>query len=190
MRRLYPSGLLRDKPGMSSRELSRQIVSEALIREPHERAGDDVTCAVMYFRSPRKLMVLCGPPFSTKREGTGEYARMLKTFPGKGKPSAAAPLRRSSRESSGGISLPTSKRPGEVCLPYPPWRESILSRRDGLSRSARRFSTERTFPGRKRPRRDWLLLVESDRIRFVVGTRVTRAHQIRRSPWSWRCAGI
>ncbi len=77
----YILRLLRDRPGLSSRELSRRIVSEALVREPHEHAGDDVTCAVMYFRSPRKLLVLSGPPFDGQRDR--EYAEMLGKFPGR-----------------------------------------------------------------------------------------------------------
>ncbi len=168
--------LLRDRPGMSSRELSKRIVSEALIREPHERAGDDVTCAVMYFRSPRKLIVLSGPPFDGGRDG--EYARMLETFPGKkavcGGTTAEIVARELGRElvtdlatARGGMP-PVSSMDGVDLVTEGILTLTLASKiLDGKDIPRQKTSASRLAS----------LLVESDRIRFVVGTRVNEAHQ-------------
>lgn len=167
---------LKERPGISSRELSRRVVSEALVREPHERAGDDVTCAVMYFRSPRKLLVLSGPPFEKKRDG--EFARMLDTFDGRravcGGTTAEIVARELGRPlvtdlatARGGLP-PISTMEGADLI-----TEGILTLTE-VSRilEGKKITREKTSASRLAA-----LLEESDRIRFVVGTRVNEAHQ-------------
>lgn len=167
---------LKERPGISSRELSRRVVSEALVREPHERAGDDVTCAVMYFRSPRKLLVLSGPPFEKKRDA--EFARMLDTFDGRravcGGTTAEIVARELGRPlvtdlatARGGLP-PISTMDGADLI-----TEGILTLTE-VSRilEGKKITREKTSASRLAA-----LLEESDRIRFVVGTRVNEAHQ-------------
>src|ERR1035437_9073247 len=65
---------------ISSRELSRQLVAEALVNDGRQ-AKDDITCGAIYYRCPRRLLVITGPPFSKERDG--ELAEMVQTFDGR-----------------------------------------------------------------------------------------------------------
>ena len=172
----YILRLLRDRPGLSSRELSRRIVSEALVREPHEHAGDDVTCAVMYFRSPRKLLVLSGPPFDGQRDR--EYAEMLGKFPGRkaicGGTTAEIVARELGRPlvtdlatARGGMP-PLSSMDGVDLI-----TEGILT----LTLVSKILDGKEIVREKNSAARLASLLRESDRISFVVGTRVNEAHQ-------------
>ena len=68
-------------PQISAGDLGEAVLQEALLKEPRRRAGDDMTCGVLYFRKPRKLLLLTGPPFHPQRDA--EYAALLDSFPGK-----------------------------------------------------------------------------------------------------------
>lgn len=46
---------------LSARALSKELVKRALENDGL-KSGDDTTCGVIYFRNPRKLMVITGPP--------------------------------------------------------------------------------------------------------------------------------
>ncbi|MCC8167415.1 MAG: SpoIIE family protein phosphatase [Planctomycetes bacterium] len=72
---------VRDDPAVSSRELSRAVVEEAIEVEPFRQPQDDTSCLVLYFRKPRHLMVLTGPPYNDDRDG--ECAAILDEFPGR-----------------------------------------------------------------------------------------------------------
>jgi hypothetical protein len=50
-------------PDISARELSRLLVAKAEEVDGLS-AKDDITCAVVYFRSPRQLLVITGAPFN------------------------------------------------------------------------------------------------------------------------------
>jgi hypothetical protein len=50
-------------PYISARELSRLLVEKAEGIDDHS-AKDDITCGVVYYRSPRKLLVMTGAPFN------------------------------------------------------------------------------------------------------------------------------
>ncbi len=59
--------VLQDDPGLSARHLAREIVERAL-RNDGMVAKDDISCAVVYFRHPRKLLLASGPPFTRERD--------------------------------------------------------------------------------------------------------------------------
>src|ERR1035438_7743656 len=65
---------------ISSRELSRKLVAEALTNDGRA-AKDDITCGAIYYRRPRRLLVITGPPFSKERDG--ELAELVRTFDGR-----------------------------------------------------------------------------------------------------------
>ncbi|MDC7126157.1 MAG: SpoIIE family protein phosphatase [Spirochaetales bacterium] len=49
------------KRNISASELSKKIVGRALLNDI-QKAKDDITCAAIYVRKPRKLLLLSGPP--------------------------------------------------------------------------------------------------------------------------------
>ena len=67
-------------PHISARELSRSLVARAE-EVDGQSAKDDITCGVVYFRSPRQLLVMTGAPFN--RAHDTDLARMAEHTPGR-----------------------------------------------------------------------------------------------------------
>ena len=65
---------------ISAHMLARRIVRRA-VQMDGRGALDDVTCSVIYFRKPRQLLLVTGPPFARERDA--ELARLIDSFPGK-----------------------------------------------------------------------------------------------------------
>ncbi len=72
--------LVAEAPQLSARALAQQIVETAISKEPEQQACDDVTCGVLYFRTPRRTLLASGPPFTEKRDA--EYANLITRFDG------------------------------------------------------------------------------------------------------------
>ncbi len=68
-------------PTISSSHLSCEIVKEAIRKEPEHKAKDDVSALVLYFRKPRNLLIFTGPPYRQDRDT--EYAKLFDDFDGK-----------------------------------------------------------------------------------------------------------
>jgi hypothetical protein len=71
---------IRSNPFVSARELSRLLVAKAEEMDSHT-AKDDITCGVVYFRKPRQLLVITGPPFN--RAHDQDLAAMATLAPGR-----------------------------------------------------------------------------------------------------------
>ena len=67
-------------PHISARELSRLLVAEAEEVDGLS-AKDDITCGVVYFRSPRQLLVMTGAPFN--RAHDDDLAKMAEKTSGR-----------------------------------------------------------------------------------------------------------
>ena len=65
---------------ISAAKLARKIVNQASINDNFE-VKDDTTCGVIYFREPRKLMLITGPPFYKIKDY--DFADRIKSFNGK-----------------------------------------------------------------------------------------------------------
>ena len=76
----YTRRIIRANPEISSHDLAHSILREAVAKEPHLLAGDDMTCACIYFRRPRKMMLFTGPPYDRERDT--ECAEMVRNFSG------------------------------------------------------------------------------------------------------------
>ena len=66
---------------ISSTDLSSQVIQKALSVELQEHAGDDISCAVLYFRNPRKALIFTGPPYNKMKDR--EYCMSFDCFAGK-----------------------------------------------------------------------------------------------------------
>jgi hypothetical protein len=67
-------------PSISARELSHRLVARASELDAGI-VNDDITCGVVYFRSPRQLLVLTGPPFN--RSSDRDLATIVEDSPGR-----------------------------------------------------------------------------------------------------------
>lgn len=161
-------------PGISAYTLSTGIVSAAIGREPAQQARDDVSCAVMHFREPRRALVLSGPP--AQPEADAPLARRLLAFGGKRVICGGTTCRIISRET--GVEAVTDR--GSAVEGVPPSAsmpgvdlvtEGIVT----LNRTAELLES-REANGRSAAARLARLLRESDDIVFVVGTRENTAN--------------
>jgi hypothetical protein len=171
---------IRNEPDISARSLSRRIVERAVLNDGTD-AGDDVTCGVIYFRSPRRLLVLTGPPFSNDRDG--EYVRRLENFKGRSVICGGTTANIVARELRRDVTTDLENIDPEV---------PSTSRMDGVDLITEGTLTlgkvaellESGAPGNRRNGATMMMemLLESDYIEFIVGTKVNQAHQDPRLP--------
>jgi len=163
-------------PTISARQLSREVVREARKKDKACLARDDMTCAVFYFRKPRRLMVLTGPPFEPDMDK--DIARRMQTFKGRRTVCGGTTASIIAREL--GVKVTTSL--GQCRNSLPPVSEmpgmdlvteGILT----LTRAAQYLETPPRHTTEDSATQLCELLRESDVIQFLVGTRINEAHQ-------------
>jgi hypothetical protein len=72
---------LKSDSKVSSTKLAQKVIQQALSVEPKNQAGDDISCAVLYFRKPRKALIFTGPPYNKVKDR--EYCMSFGFFMGK-----------------------------------------------------------------------------------------------------------
>jgi hypothetical protein len=162
---------------ISSRELSRKLVAEALTNDGRA-AKDDITCGAIYYRRPRRLLVITGPPFSKERDG--ELAEMVQTFDGRKAICGGTTAGIVSRLLGRPVTMDLKNLDPEI--PPAAVMEGIDLVTEGTVTLAKVSEIlERGNPGepaRKNPATDLVsLMLQSDIVEFVVGTRINEAHQ-------------
>lgn len=167
--------LLRKEPDISARDLALRVRNEALLKWPQQIARDDISCAVVYFRYPRETLVLSGPPFDSQRDS--EYAHLLLEKHKRkivcGGTTAQIISRVLNKDiyvdmKTAGNGLP----PSSVMAGADLVTEGILT----LTRAAQYLESDNFSRGDPAGQLAEMLL-QSDKIRFVIGTRVNEAHQ-------------
>ena len=160
---------------ISARSLASSIMKKALSHERRFQPHDDMTCAVMYFREPRRMMVMTGPPYHKERDQ--EMAARLNDFSGKKVICGGTTANIIARELGRAIQTPL-KRCGD--LPPPSYIGGIDLVTEGILTLSRTFQLlkVRDAAGDHTAAAEFVeLLRESDVIDFYVGTRINDAHQ-------------
>jgi len=67
-------------PNISATKLARKIINQAVMNDNFS-VKDDTTCGVIYFREPRKFMLITGPPFYKIKDY--DFVGRIKNFKGK-----------------------------------------------------------------------------------------------------------
>lgn len=168
---------IKQNPEISAKELSRKIVMEAE-RNDGMTLKDDTSCCVMYLRKPRNLLICTGPPYD---EANDSYLSDYVTgFQGKKIICGGTTAQIISRETGREITIdmdvfdkglpPVSKMDGIDLI-----TEGILT----LSKVERVLSEEEPEIHKGNGPADMILklLANSDKIIFMVGTRINTAHQ-------------
>ncbi|AEE17722.1 SpoIIE family protein phosphatase [Treponema brennaborense] len=166
-----------ENPEISARDLARSVVQEACFHDGF-KPKDDITCGVIYFRKPRDMLVMTGPP--VHKESDSEIARIFSLFDGHKIICGGTTANILSRELNRPIRVSLKDFDPKV----PPYSEmegadmvtegiitmgavsEILENRaemDGLAVNAATKMVE--------------LFLNCDRIWFVVGTKINEAHQ-------------
>lgn len=185
--KLYPMGwrssgclqylhkYLHENTNTSSAQLARVVVDEAARHEPQRVSQDDMTCAVMYFRVPRRTMVMTGPPFHPQQDAA--YAQRLASYAGKKVICGGTTSNIVARELRRDITT-SLKRQGD--LPPASTMEGIDLVTEGiltLTRTYQLLSDRSIYWDQTAAAELAMLLRESDIIDFYVGTRINEAHQ-------------
>jgi hypothetical protein len=173
----YAARLVSNEPSISALALSGKIVSMA---NKHDRykAKDDISCGVIYFREPRKLILCSGPPYEKEKDKI--LAAKVKDFEGKivlaGGTTADIIARELERKI---VDELVFEDPG---LPPESFMEGIDLVTEGILTLQKASEIIRTYNnsvrlGKGPADKMVKLLMESDEIHFIVGTRINVAHQ-------------
>jgi Stage II sporulation protein E (SpoIIE) len=172
----YLTKTIKAMPELSAHELADSVISEALCKEKNYQAADDMSCAVLYFRKPRKMLLLTGPPFEHSRDA--QCAKRFDSFVGDKVIAGGTSSEIIARELKKEIRLDTNS----IAHNTPP--ASIMEGTDlvcegmlTLTRVAEllegNYRDEAFSPARKMIE----IFLRNDVIIFLVGTRINEAHQ-------------
>lgn len=173
---------LQEDSALSARRLARLTVQEALARDSG-RSKDDISCLCLYYRKPRDLLVVTGPPYDEAKDA--ELVEIFRVFDGKKVICGGTTAQVISR--SLGTPLSVDLKGMTEGLPPPATMDGADLVTEGiltLGRCAVLLENHRTFENQPAsPALDLILaFLDADRLRFVVGTRVNEAHQDPRLP--------
>lgn len=173
----YCSELVRNQPGLSARRLASKVVTMA-----HKTDGyfsrDDTSCAVLYFREPRKLLVSTGPPYEEYKDS--QLANAVKEFKGRKIISGATTADIIAREWK--VEIEDSLQIDDPELPPSSKMEGIDLVTEGIltltkvTRLLKDYKSS-SIPGKGPADKIVDLFRESDEIHFIIGTRINIAHQ-------------
>lgn len=175
--RKFVAETVRKEPRISARQLANKVVAMSNKLDNFE-PKDDSTCAVIYFRDPRRLLVVTGPPYH--EEDDKKMAEIFDTFDGKkvicGATTADIISRELDRKITDSFDFEDPELPP---LSYIQGAEFITEGILTLSKISNilfTYTPQTKVP--KGPAGDLLkLMMESDEIFFLIGTKINIAHQ-------------
>jgi hypothetical protein len=162
---------------ISSQTLSRRLVAEALVNDGRT-AKDDISCGVIYYRHPRRLLVVTGPPFNRERDG--ELAELIKSFEGRKVICGGTTANIIARLLQRPVRMDLTQLDAEI--PPSAVMEGVDLITEGtvtLAKVAELLEHgDHAATLRKNPATELLsLMLQSDIVQFVIGTRINEAHQ-------------
>ncbi len=168
---------IRNERYISANKLAQRVVNKAYSNDRFA-SKDDTSCGVIYFRTPRKLMIATGPPFDKSKDT--EYVEKVMGFEGYKIISGATTAEIFSKHLGAEIiddyenldpSLPPMSRMEGVDLVT----EGVLTLNKVINILSNNKASEINLgngPADKIVER----LMDSDEINFVVGTKINQAH--------------
>lgn len=163
--------------GISARDLSQSIVARA-----NENDGfapkDDISCCVVYMRRPRNIIVCTGPPFDAGNDR--QLVARVMGFDGKKAVCGGTTAQIISRETGRPLEIDMESCSGDV--PPASRLEGIdlitegiltLSKLESLLADPEAVRSHAKGPAETLCK----LLLDSDKVVFLVGTRINNAHQ-------------
>lgn len=168
---------IKANPDISSRELSNAIVHKAWSLDGLS-SKDDITCVVVYIRRPRRTLIVTGPPFT--KEADEILGEKIRAFDGKKIVSGGTTAQIVSRLFGKKISVdlscwspdvpPSSKMEGIDLV-----TEGMLtlSRVVSILEKKQNIAELPNDPAKKFVE----ILLDSDQVHFIVGTKINEAHQ-------------
>ncbi len=173
----YSIKLVQNSPKISASKLASKMVNMAN-RNDGFSSMDDTSCACLYFRKPRKLMIVTGPPY--EEENDSKLGEAVKGFKGKKVVCGATTADIIAREL--GLEIEDSLVFDDPELPPVSHMEGMDLVTEGIltitkvTRILKDFSPSYSL-GKGPADRIVKLVNQSDEIHFIIGTRVNVAHQ-------------
>lgn len=166
-----------DEPFISARNLSRRVAGRACQLDM-EKPNDDISCGVIYCREPRKTLLVTGPPIDRRRDKT--LATRVRKYNGRKIISGGTTANIVSKKNGSEIKINIKDRDPNI----PPVSEmkgvdlvtegiltltkaaEILEKRINPEELASNAAVELVK-----------MLIDSDNVNFLVGTKINEAHQ-------------
>lgn len=173
----YAASLVTSEASISAHMLAGKIVTMAHKNDSY-KARDDISCATIYFREPRKLLICTGPPYEKDKDR--ELASRVLGYKGKvilcGGTTADIVARELNRTIIDELIFEDPELPPESFL------EGIDLVTEGILTLQKVNETLKTYNnsvrlGKGPADKIVRLLMESDEIHFIIGTRINIAHQ-------------
>jgi hypothetical protein len=173
----YAANLVTSEASISAIMLAGKIVTMAHKNDAY-KAKDDISCAIIYFREPRKLMICTGPPF--EKEKDKELASKVSSYEGKvilcGGTTADIIARELNRTIVDELIFEDPELPPESFL------EGIDLVTEGILTLQKVNEILKTYNnsvrlGKGPADKIVKMLMESDELHFIIGTRINIAHQ-------------
>jgi hypothetical protein len=173
----YITHSITQNPDISAQKLAAKILNVAF-KNDNYNSQDDTSCAVLYFREPRKLLLCSGPPFENEKDG--KLATLVGEFQGRKILSGGTTSDIVARELN--LKITDTFEFHDPDLPPQSYMEGIDLVTEGiltLSKVSKILNehTHNTVLGKGPADQIVKLLLESDEIRIVIGTRINIAHQ-------------
>jgi hypothetical protein len=175
----YVREVIEDVSDISGTDLAEKVVKRAMLNDL-QAPKDDLTCGIIYFRMPRKTLLCTGPPFSMDNDK--EFALILRDFEGKKIISGATTTEIISRELQREVidneitdpTLPPSSKMSGVDLVT----EGVLtlSKVIHLLNAIVVDSKIQTLLGKGPADQICKVLLDSDEISILVGTKINESH--------------
>jgi Stage II sporulation protein E (SpoIIE) len=173
----YASTLVSGESSISASMLSGKIVTMAH-KNDNYKARDDISCATIYFREPRKLLICTGPPY--EKEKDRELAVKVKGYEGKvilcGGTTADIVARELNKAVVDELVFEDPELPPESFI------EGIDLVAEGILTLQKVNEILKSYNnsvrlGKGPADKIVKLIMESDEIHFIIGTRINIAHQ-------------
>lgn len=170
-------GIIEKNPEISSRELCEKVTARAR-QIDHAQPKDDITCGSLYFRKPRNLLVVTGPPNDPDQDDY--YIAKVRDFSGRKILSGGTTATIIGRGLEKKVRVDMSSWDAEI--PPAANMEGIDLITEGmitLTRVAKLLKHPELLD-QSPQHAAWKmvnLILDSDKIDFLVGTRINEAHQ-------------
>ena len=163
---------------ISARELAHSLVNYALSFD-NFAAKDDITCGVIYFREPRELLIISGPPIH--KENDTEFAAIFESFPGKkivcGGTTANIISRELNREIKMDLKNFTLDVPPEASMEGCDLVTEGIITLGKVAEILEKDAETLVFSSQNAACKMVNMILNSDRIKFIVGTKINEVHQ-------------
>ena len=174
----FAARLVRENNDISARELAQKIVQRALMNDAY-KCKDDITCGVIFFRNPRKLLIMTGPPIDKDKDI--QLANMVDSYAGQKVVCGGTTANIIARELNKSLKVDISMI--DPLIPPPSSMEGIDLVTEGIITLGRVSEMLESGDVKRLPEKGNAaerivnLMLNNDVIELVVGTKINEVHQ-------------